>query len=84
MSYLTTSRYQQSQEESTVIGVLRTDTGRFVDYTTYTTTYGERMDQIAARLFGDPTRWWEIAEINPEVPFPAGIEAGTVLRVPTA
>lgn len=84
MNYLSTSRYESSQDESIIVGVPRTDTSRFVDFTTYTLKYGERLDQVAARLYGDPTRWWEIAEINPEVSFPAGVEAGTVLRVPQA
>jgi nucleoid-associated protein YgaU len=84
MSYLSTSRYEEAQDGDRLIGVPRTDLDRFVKYVTYTTVYGERLDQIAGRVFGDPTRWWEIADLNPEVSFPGDIPAGTTLRVPAS
>lgn len=84
MSYLSTSRYIEEQENDRIVGVLRSNINRFVGYTTYTTRYGDRLDQVAARLYGDPTRWWEIAEINPEVSYPGVLAAGIILRVPTS
>lgn len=67
-----------------MIGSRRSDISRFTNFTTYTTGYGERLDRIAARLYGDPTRWWEIADINPEVSYPGYLPPGSVLRVPVS
>lgn len=30
----------------------------------------ERLDLLAYRYYSDPTRWWQIADANPEFPFP--------------
>lgn len=43
---------------------------------------GDRLDTIANELLGDPARWWEIMDINPEVHDPMHIAPGTVLRIP--
>lgn len=76
--YRTTSRY-------TV-----TDDGRYankkdqevVGYALYTSKDGDTFDIIAARFLGDPSRYWEIADINPQVEWPDRITTGTVLRIP--
>jgi hypothetical protein len=30
----------------------------------------DRLDLLAYKYYGDPTRWWQIADANPEFPFP--------------
>jgi nucleoid-associated protein YgaU len=44
---------------------------------------GERLDQLAARFYGDPTRYWLLLDANPDVlnPF-ALLESGRRIRVP--
>lgn len=52
------------------------------EYLEHLVSEGERMDTLAAKYLGDPTRWWEIAIINPEVLDFEAIEPGTRLRIP--
>jgi prophage DNA circulation protein len=44
----------------------------------------DRLDNLAARYMGDPSMWWEILDINPEILDPTSIPAGTQLRIPNA
>lgn len=56
-------------------------TGR-IPTTTYVWRAGDRVDRVAFRLLGDPGKWWQIMDVNPELPNPTAIEPGTVLRIP--
>lgn len=82
--FASSSRYVTSAVDvgsmSTVVAVRRNYIGS--RYRTITTKVGDTFDMIAAKTLGDPQRYWEIADINPQVPFPDGIPEGTVLRVP--
>jgi hypothetical protein len=40
--------------------------GRFL----HTVREGERLDLLAFKYYGDPTRWWQLSDANPEEPFP--------------
>jgi hypothetical protein len=40
--------------------------GRFV----HTVREGERLDLLSLRYYGDPTRWWRIADANAQEPYP--------------
>lgn len=51
-------------------------------YTVYTVRDGDTMDLLSTRLFGDPTQWWRIADMNPHISFPDLIQVGDVLRLP--
>jgi hypothetical protein len=37
---------------------------RFAEIQQYTTSQGERVDQLAARLVGDPERFWQLCDAN--------------------
>lgn len=83
--YLSTSRYEDYTDTTkdalpVAIGT-RKDT-EDVNFTTYVTVAGDSFDRIANRVFSDPMRWWEIADINQHVPFPESIPVGTTLRIP--
>lgn len=78
-SYRSSSRYRLSSggmlaervdEESTV-------------YYQYISRQGDTFQVLAARLLNDGNRYWEIADINPQVQWPDAIPTGTVLRIPT-
>lgn len=43
--------------------------------------YGQRLDELAADFYGDPTRWRWLAAAN-DVDMPPWPSAGTVLRIP--
>ena len=51
-------------------------------YYSYTTTEGDTFDLIAFRTLFDSERYWEIADLNPHVPFPDEIPVGTLIRIP--
>ena len=43
---------------------------------------GDRIDRVADQYLGSPDKWWQIMDVNPEVPNPASIAPGTILRIP--
>lgn len=53
-------------------------------FTLYQVQPGDRWDKIANRFYGDPSLWWRIADINPELFDPRAIRPGIILRVPSA
>ncbi|HEV2708100.1 MAG TPA: hypothetical protein VGV59_19445 [Pyrinomonadaceae bacterium] len=36
----------------------------------HTVREGERLDLLAFKYYGDPTRWWQLSDANPETPYP--------------
>ena len=74
------SRYRKVPESSPVdargerqrgkeLRVIPRTTGRF----THTVREGERLDLLAFKYYGDPTRWWQICDANPEEPYPPNL-----------
>jgi nucleoid-associated protein YgaU len=51
-------------------------------YTLYTVREGDTLETISARVLGTTERFWEIADINPQVKFPLDLQAGDVIRIP--
>lgn len=51
-------------------------------YTLYTVREGDTLERIAARLLGTTERYWEIADLNPQIKFPIDIDTGDVIRIP--
>lgn len=51
-------------------------------YFDYTFKDGDRLDIMASMIFGDPSKWHYIMDINPSIDDPFGIQPGTVLRIP--
>lgn len=51
-------------------------------YTLYRVIDGDSMLNIAARHLGDDRRWWEIADINPQVKYPDDLVVGSLIRIP--
>lgn len=46
------------------------------------TVAGDRFDRLANEVLGDPTKWWVLADLNPEVLFPFDLRPGTMIRIP--
>lgn len=65
---------------STLVGVRRHRISS--TYDVYVTKDGDTFDRLAAKVFGDSTQYWRIADLNPQVAFPDVIPIGTYLRVP--
>lgn len=49
---------------------------------TYRTAPGDTFENIAARVYGDSSQYWRIADINPQIKFPLDLTPGTVIRIP--
>lgn len=83
-TFLSKSRYEKktntSDNTTTVIGTRKTIYA--VRFYLYTSKEGDTFDLLANRILGDPTKWWSIADINPQIPFPDQIPVGTTIRIP--
>ena len=86
MSTQATSRYTDSvantSDGKSVRISVRTDSYP-TTFISYVTTDRESFESIASKVFGDPQRWWEIADINTHVKYPNYITPGTAIRVPS-
>ena len=91
MSILPQSRYQSgvltrvaNSSGTYNLSVLRTTPAVSTNYKLYVWKEGDRPDIVAAKELGNPTLWWAIFDINPELIYPLGIPAGTVVRIPNS
>ena len=50
----------------------------------YQVQAGDRFDTLAARFLGNDTKWWMIADANPQVFFPELLQPGSMLRIPVS
>jgi nucleoid-associated protein YgaU len=55
-----------------------------ITFVYYTVVAGDRMDTIASDLYGQSTLWWKIADANPEIFYPDGLIAGSIIRIPSS
>ena len=51
-------------------------------YLEHRTVHGDRWDLLAARYYGDATRYGPIIIANPEIPITALIPSGVIIRIP--
>lgn len=51
-------------------------------YTLYTVRQSDTLESIAARVLGSTDRYWELADLNPQIKFPLDITMGDVIRLP--
>lgn len=77
-SYSPSSRYSVDDNNQTAS---RTSVTK-VNFRTHRVRSGDTMDRIAHLAYGDVNRWWEIADMNPQVKFPLDLTPGQVLRIP--
>ncbi len=66
------------------VSVLRTIPSSTSSYTLYIWQSGDRPDLVAANKLGNPTLWWAIFDINPEIIYPLNIPPGTAVRIPSS
>jgi nucleoid-associated protein YgaU len=53
-----------------------------VAYVSYLSKENDTFTSLAARILNDEKRYWEIADINPQIKWPGKIPTGTLLRIP--
>ena len=77
------SRYERSAsvlEDGIVTAIRKPVSNVYVQK--YTVKSGETLESISSKLYGDPTQFWRIADINPQIKFPLDLESGMVIRIP--
>lgn len=52
-------------------------------YVDYFTRSDDTMPAMAWKNYRDPTMWWMIAEMNPQIVCPDDVTFGTVVHIPT-
>jgi nucleoid-associated protein YgaU len=77
-TYLSTDRYALDPSGQTA------SRSKFVtsSYTAYIATHGDTFMNLSIKFLNDQSRYWEIADINPQVQWPDEIQAGTLIRIP--
>ena len=78
MTLDTTSRYRSDTSGQYALPKEKGE----VTYYTHRVVEGDTVLNLAARSLGSDQRWWEIADINPQVKYPEDLEVGTLLRIP--
>lgn len=73
---------QEPKSEDYMLSVFRRFPTYQMAYYWYEVTENDRIENIAANKLGNPTLWWQIMDINPEVLNPFNITPGTQLRIP--
>lgn len=54
-----------------------------VGFLTYTVREGDSLETISRGVLGTARRYWEIADINPQIKFPLDLTPGAVIRIPS-
>jgi nucleoid-associated protein YgaU len=76
--YSSSSRYSlDSTGQSGERGPIRSNR-----YALYTVRQGDTLESISGRIFGTTERYWEIADLNPQIKFPLDMATGDVIRIP--
>ena len=77
----TGSRYTTSTgTDGTVIAVPRAK--QVEKYSIYTVRSNDTIDSLAVAVYGDPSLYWRIADMNPHIQYPDSLQVGDVLRIP--
>lgn len=51
-------------------------------YTLHIVKSGESLESIAMMHLGNTRRYWEIADLNPQIKFPTDLKMGMAIRLP--
>ena len=73
---------QDARNDTHQVTVLRKFPSGKSTYYMYEWQEGDRLDELAYRLYGNSNIWWQIMDYNPEVSDALNIAPGTLLRVP--
>lgn len=79
----TVSRMTDSRGATRNTITLSSPASRTISYTSYRVVDGDTIQAIAFRALGDPTQWWRIADVNPEILAWYALVPGTVIRIPS-
>jgi nucleoid-associated protein YgaU len=78
----TNSRYiTKTADDGTIIAVRKRK--QLENYSLYTARSNDTMDSIAVSIYGDPSLYWRIADMNPQIQYPDSLQVGDILRIPS-
>ena len=77
------SRYEREKanQDPEVVSAIRKPVDK-VSVQLYTVKYGDTLELLATKIYGDPTQYWRIADINPQIKFPTDLVVGARIRIP--
>ena len=81
MALSKSSRYYETVDNSSTYIALPKERQE-TRYRSYITKEGDTFDILAAKVLSDPRMYWRVADLNPQLPFPDRIPAGTEIRLP--
>jgi len=81
MALSPSSRYTLAVDSNGRAVTKRKDIGSS-HYAVVTSVGRQTFDELAAIHLGDPQLYWRIAVVNPHIPYPDEVPAGTRLRIP--
>jgi hypothetical protein len=55
-----------------------------MNYSVYQWKTGDRIESLAAQFYSYPTKWWIIADHNPQISDWLNVPIGTEIRIPRA
>ena len=73
---------RDARNDTYVTTVFRAWPTNYKQVTVYEVKEVDRIEDIAVRYLGNPSLWWKIMDLNPEVLDPFDIVPGTLLRIP--
>lgn len=77
--YAPTSRYKFDTSKVTAS---RKSVRGASQYTFYVVREGDTLESVARRSLGSSDRWWEVADLNPQIKYPLSLTVGDVIRLP--
>lgn len=76
---------EQKSDGSDVIVITPSDAVAYTfNYSLYIVNVADRIDTLANAFLGDATKWWKLADANPEIMNWSALAPGTVIRIPVA
>ena len=76
------SRYQYADTNSNGILTAERKEVRDTYVQKYTVGIRDTIESLAGEIYGDPSLWWRLADLNPQVQFPLDLEPGMIIRIP--
>jgi nucleoid-associated protein YgaU len=48
----------------------------------YSVKIQDTIESLATQIYGDPSLWWRLTDLNPQITFPLDLKPGMVIRIP--
>lgn len=48
----------------------------------YSVKVEDTLEGLATQIYGEPSLWWRLCDLNPQLRFPLDLQPGMVIRIP--